>query len=1570
MSNLLWKYYLEDDVEKFRRLLANTSQSTQYTPRGHGGGVSAHGNSWGALGGSPGGFATSPRTAVKHRKASGHNGISSATKGGNTVLSRADLNSRDHSGLTVLHRACSSTAETALNFAMALIEHPLIDLYVQDTESGWTALHRALYFGHTSIARAIINRDTRDPSVPTGNVVTKAGQSVIKIKDREGNTPFDVYNATIARRTLQRHTQADESDDESQEEDAETVTTGLASNKSTSHFSIDGDEVFAFGSNKNLTLGFGDEDDRQHPEKITLKRPDHLLFRFYQEHNESLEGTTAASHNLPSAPKSVKDLPSLIQARPIIIQDVALSKLHSAILTTDPESNLYVCGFGPGGRLGTGDEQTSFNYVCIEQGGLAGKKVVTVALGQNHTLAVDSEGEIFSWGTNTYGQLGYTLPRPSLKDEEPVCSTPRQIFGPLKREAIIGVAASAIHSVAHTSTSLFTWGKNEGQLGLMDSDSRSLEFQTVPRKVAASLFKSPIVMVSAINRATTCLLANHTVCVFTNYGYNIVKFPLHEGFTNYHLKSAVLTTRYEAESNHISSITSGGDTIAALSSRGDLFTVNVSQKLDTNPTATSTTNPSKIKGALSSPQRVWSLRKGNWDGIQSVGVAENGSVIVCTKAGAVWRRVKRAKIKDTYTGSGGFNQKDFKFQRVSGLTNVAAVRSNPFGVYAAIRKDCDVTKSQVLVNEKTLWEDLAPLLSIRDLQASELSKTEETDAPRFWVPALPKEHFDPLKRAVLMSPDLEADVQRHLLGVDFEDEGYNMELCTTISDVKIPIHTFILASRSTVFRSAMNEFRRTGSAVVTELFMIETSTDENKARIIFQGLDFFTIVNLAIYMYTDAVVDVWHFVRHAPTMAFRYRQVRTELMKIASHLKVSKLEAAVRLMSEPEPQLDVDMTTAIQDPNFFEDGDVIVELDDDTEVIAHTSLVCQRCPFFQGMFKGRAGGQWLAGRQEEDGPVRVDLKHIEYNTFQLVLRYLYSDCGPELFEDVVSDDIDAFSDLVLDCMAVANELMLGRLSQICQQVIGRFVTTRNICHLLNAVAPCSVTEFKDAGLEYMCLQLESMLEGHLLDDLDEDLLLELDEVVQGNQLNCLPFVKSGRAELLLHERHPGLAEDIDEERQRRIRDMTFRTNLKEEDNRLSSSFRARVGSLDDMVSGSPSQEKARRKSKAARNAPFSPSIRPKDSTADLMFDMDDEDALVSRSPTSPVPFSIEPKTPPVKESCPKAAWGYSEDTQGRSTAESPIISMPNDYIPNKEELASTSGPKKWSSPVMSSKLDMREIMAQTSNSRTSNLSMSLSAQKVKAEAAAKATTPKLSQKERKKQQALQQTSIQPRIILDKTTSDGKPSSPWQVATGAKTSLKDVLDSKKSPQSGTTSKTPSLPVSPQTLPSRRTASPDTRFAGQRRTVSNMSTPVSQTVSPGPSRTASGTSLAKPIPLMPHSKSYQASTAKAEPSLQLSMADIIGLQRREQEVIKEAAAKRSLQEIQEEQAFQEWWDQESKRAQEEEEAAKARAIASANNASKTTSSGRGKTARGRGGRGRGESRGRGRGRGQEKVGNNGP
>jgi len=88
----------------------------------------------------------------------------------------------------------------------------------------------------------------------------------------------------------------------------------------------------------------------------------------------------------------------------------------------------------------------------------------------------------------------------------------------------------------------------------------------------------------------------------------------------------------------------------------------------------------------------------------------------------------------------------------------------------------------------------------------------------------------------------------------------------------------------------------------------------------------------------------------------------------------------------------------------------------------------------------------------------------------------------------------------------------------------------------------------------------------------------------------------------------------------------------------------------------------------------------------------------------------------------------------------------------------------------------------------------------------------------------------------------------------------------------------------------------------------------------------------------------------------MLDILSEQAIEKTAIKDFAAKRSLQEIQQEQEFQEWWDKEQARVMEEEAAAKK------SERGEGGASGRG----GRGGkrRARGGARGGGRGKGKEK------
>ncbi|KAI9844635.1 MAG: hypothetical protein M1837_005487 [Sclerophora amabilis] len=1605
MSSLLWKFYLEDDADQFRRLLADARYVAGPPGQKHPSGASSSAGAVSSSIGSASALASSPRTSTKHRKFTGWGSTNGPTSGkgqtqwSNLVVTRADINLKDRNGLTILHLAASSMSSNAIAFATALLDHPLIDLYLQDAENGWTVLHRALYFGNVTIARAVMDCDMRDAWSTKSTLGAHHSGRLIRVKDWEGNSPFDLLNATITTRSLEhrgfenktlldddydsdRSSVRDAMDGESDESRSRTVVP---------HLNLEGDTLFTFGSNKNLNLGLGDEDDRQFPELVYLTRPDHLLYRFYYEYQQ---GHGERSDHRPDEkdpiqtlhhPRKTSSLPSLIQNKPLRILDVALAKLHTAVLTDDPEANLYVCGFGPGGRLGTGDETTRFNLVCVEGGGLSGKKVVNIGLGQNHTLAITSDGEIFSWGANTYGQLGYALPKSTRKDDDPVQTSPRQIFGLLKRETVIGAAASRVHSVVHTTTSLFTFGKNEGQLGLVDSDARSLEAQTVPRRVAASLFSSPIQAIAAIDHASICLLKDHEVWVFANFGYAKLAFPL-EGFTNYFLKGSLLGTRYDSMPNHISKIAAGGDTICALSRSGDVFTVNVSQELEPGPAASSTTNPSKIRNALTPPKRIWSLRKGHM-AVRDVDVGQDGSVIICTDSGSVWRRVKRTKIKDaSATGSAESKPKDYKFSRVPGLTRVIAVRSNTFGAYAAVRKDHDVTKVEILVNKPELWEDVAPLLPFDGLESKASDDQEEDDTPRFWTPSYPRDHFDPIKSAVLTVTDMESKLRRMFAqNPSAAHDSCDVEICTSISDVAIPVHQFILTGRSHVLRQGLYQFRTGGSWSLPDILTIQAG-ESGRAQIRFQGFDFLSIFNLVLYMYRDIVVDVWHFTRHAPRSAYRYRQVRTETMKIASRLELRELEPAVRVMRDPNPILHKDMEAAILDPVFFDDGDAVVELSDD-QLKIHTVLMCQRCPFFEGLFQGRAAGKWLSARRDLEIPsadvVTVDLKHVDSSTFRLVLRYLYCDTGEELFDDVVTNDLDEFLDVVVDVLSVANELMLDRLSQICQKVLGRFVNTRNACQLLNAVSSCSVTEFKDACLEYLCLNLEAMLENHLLEELEDELLLELDGVVRANQLACLPIAKSGLAERELQEKFPGLAEARDLERRDKISAVAVRSRMAEDGSRSPGQLRAKD------QNASPSTQRLRpRSSKDAAGQKDSPLLRSKTSTAELIFDMDEDDARAGVSQlrkSSSTALEPTPDVPPIDMEdsvstgpCVDVPYdrngNVAESNPDIGSAQSHASSFPQSMSPRPDEEGSqyttteTGSPLNqrvplshaWAAaPLRSAKLDMREIMAQASSSRASNLSAGLSLQATQQEKAGSQSL-RISQRERKKQQQQQQQqrplspppppqSQEKPSSITRLDEQSKGASPWQVRSSAtKISLKDVLGAEEKQASERRSMSTSAKV--DTSPRQRSTGQDGRpedsrgakkpVSTQHRSVSNPTVHKPDSLSHAVPRTESRSKVQQRHVSTPVSPSKPASPrtsavaedpvkaaaaaavaanahAMAEPSLQLSMADIISQQQAEQEVVRQTIAKRPLQDIQQEQEFMEWWDAESRKAKGEEE-----------------------------------------------------
>lgn len=1026
MSSYLWRYYLENDAERFQRLLQG-SQPYSYTTghRAHRAGLTTPTGSYkSSLGGT---------ISAKNRPGS---------PPANVVITKKMLAELDAMGRNVLHLAC--TEQDRLPFVTALLAHPLTDPTLVDLESGWTCLHRALYHANISAAREII-------------LASPSNWSLVKSKDNAGDAPFDVFEATIEEVEITPEGRAREDVDDGLDGDSDTDEATVAGG---SQLVAMGDEVFFWGSNKNMTLGFIDGDDRSFPERIPLHRPRHLL----------LEQAKRRYHDgLGNQGKTAEELlDATVLFNPIRIQEVFLSKFHTAILTDDPHSNLFVCGFGRGGRLGFGEEQTvQFTFRPLSPPLLPKKRVVKVALGQDHTVVVLEGGDVYSWGRNQCGQLGYAQPQKSPK-EEPLQPTPRQVFGLIKREIVIGCAASRVHTAVFTEDSLFTFGKNDGQLGILDSsDAQTVEVQSTPRKVSAMFLNgTKIKDVVAIDKATVILLENSEVWILAGYGYSRLTFPMERFFG---LPAGVMNvTRYDTGSNSIMKITGGGDTICTLSQMGDVFALDVDATLKEKATRGS--------GKVSwMPQRAWSLRKKRM-AVRDVDIGADGNIIICTQSGSVWSRVKRAKIKESGGEAGRY-----KFDRVPGLTRITSVRSNTTGSFAAIRKDSDLMRTRLSVEPSGLWDEVSQMLSFGGLfaldeDAEDIRLNDEGDEEWGYGPKPRPEGYSKAV-AWFTKQTVEEELQSHLADLELHEglDQWDMTVSNSKSEaVCIPVHSFIL-SRSPVLRKLVSE--RSGSVPG----VCEIVPSAEKLKLVFHDVELLTVLNLVYYLYVDTVIDLWH--RRGTTKPERefFKSLRTELSEVAVALGLAALHDAVGRMHYPSRCLDNDLKLAYGDPAFFETADMIIDAADGEAISVHSTLMRVRCPFFDALYGGGAGGRWLLGRQMEKGAIHVDMKHVPREIIDMVVSWLYYDWDVEGFDGIrvgVKDtDIDQYLDFVLDVLATANELMLERLSQICQKVIGRYVNTRNAAGLLSACAPCSEKGFKQQCLQYICSNLETMLEN-------------------------------------------------------------------------------------------------------------------------------------------------------------------------------------------------------------------------------------------------------------------------------------------------------------------------------------------------------------------------------------------------------------------------------------------------------------------------------------------------------------
>ncbi len=171
-------------------------------------------------------------------------------------------------------------------------------------------------------------------------------------------------------------------------------------------------------------------------------------------------GNDAATVNQPT-PVAVAGVSNVVA--------IAAGAFHSLALKQD--GTLVAWGFDGSGQVGDGantDNKTTFVSV------LNATNIIAIAGGEQHSLALRSDGTMLAWGADNFGQLG---------DDASQANKDSPVVVP-SATGITAIAAGDYHSLAvKTDKTVLAWGNDDyGQLG----DGASLAFKPLPAPVSGA----------------------------------------------------------------------------------------------------------------------------------------------------------------------------------------------------------------------------------------------------------------------------------------------------------------------------------------------------------------------------------------------------------------------------------------------------------------------------------------------------------------------------------------------------------------------------------------------------------------------------------------------------------------------------------------------------------------------------------------------------------------------------------------------------------------------------------------------------------------------------------------------------------------------------------------------------------------------------------------------------------------------------------------------------------------------------------------------------------------------------
>jgi alpha-tubulin suppressor-like RCC1 family protein len=218
--------------------------------------------------------------------------------------------------------------------------------------------------------------------------------------------------------------------------------------------------AWSWGVNDSGQLGDGSQTNRTRPVAVSFSAPAPTIVEISAGHYHSLAADSAGNAWAWGRNNNgqLGDGTTQKRTRPVRVGTLTSVHLlaggrdHSLALKND--GTVWAWGSNAFGQIGDGTTTRRLSPVQVL--GLT-RPVIQIAAGREHSLAVEDDGSVWSWGSNVYGQLG-----DGTKTNR---TRPVPVTG--LSSGVTDVEAGAHHSLALRSTgTVASWGRNyRGELG-------------------------------------------------------------------------------------------------------------------------------------------------------------------------------------------------------------------------------------------------------------------------------------------------------------------------------------------------------------------------------------------------------------------------------------------------------------------------------------------------------------------------------------------------------------------------------------------------------------------------------------------------------------------------------------------------------------------------------------------------------------------------------------------------------------------------------------------------------------------------------------------------------------------------------------------------------------------------------------------------------------------------------------------------------------------------------------------------------------------------------------------------